>query len=110
MNEQDFHQRLEKIEKHLEFFASSYKHLHNLCIQQTHVKINKELLEPALSKLHAEIRDFRDLYSQINDLIRKESVLGTLSFMAKRLHELELVVHSIKEEGLKKKIHLDLTM
>lgn len=57
MNEQDFHQRLEKIEKHLEFFASSYKHLHNLCIQQTHVKINKELLEPALSKLHTEIKD-----------------------------------------------------
>lgn len=110
MNEQDFHQRLEKIEKHLEFFASSYKHLHNLCIQQTHVKINKELLEPALSKLHEELRRFRDLFSEVNELVKNNSIVGTLSFMAKRIHELELTVHSIKEEGLKKKIHLDLTM
>lgn len=110
MNENDFHERLEKIEKHLEFFASSYKHLHNLCIQQSQIRFQKDLLEPTLSNMLSKMKEFRDLYDKINDIVNKDSVLGTLEFMAKRLHEMESTISKLKEEGIKKKIQLDFTV
>lgn len=102
--------RLEKIEHQLKFFADAYKDLHNIFIRGVHVTLEKSLLNPTLSQLTGQMQEFRDLYQQINDIVKKDSILGTLAFMAKRLHEIDMSIQEIKEKGLNKKIHLDFTV
>jgi len=110
INEQDVLSKLDKIEKHLEYYGTCYKSLHNMCIQAAHVRVSKELLEPAISNLQIKLKEFISFYEQLNDLVKKESIVGTLAFMAKRIHEMEEAISAINEEGIKKKIVLDLTM
>ena len=102
--------RLDLIEHQMKFFAEAYKHLHNNFISGLQVKLDKEALNIVLGDLKNQTNEFSNLYAQLNELIKKESIVGTLAFMAKRLHEIEESLRVIKEEGVKKKFHLDLTM
>ena len=110
MKDSDILSRLDAIEHQLAFFANSYKHLHNIFIQGVHVKLEKELLEPKLSKISEQVWEFQKLYERLSEVIKKDCVTGTLAFMAKRLHEIEAVLSKLDDTGIKKKIHLDLTL
>ncbi len=110
MNDEDVSKRLDKIEHQLNFFAEAYRTLHNTFIQGVHVKMEKQLLDPTLSDLKSQLREFRDLYNQVNDVIKKDSILGTLAFMSKRIHEMSQSIESLNDNGIKKRIHLDFTV
>jgi DNA-directed RNA polymerase sigma subunit (sigma70/sigma32) len=110
MNDEILSKRLDGIEHQLKFFADTYKHLHDIFIHGVHIKLEKSLLEPTLSALTTQMREFSALYQKVNDAVKNDSVLGTLAFMAKRLHEIDITIQGIKENGLKKKIQLDFTV
>jgi len=110
MQEVDILQRLDKIEHQLKFFADTYKTLHNILINGIHIKLEKELLEPSLSRITEKVYEFRQLQTEISNLIKNDSIIGTLSFMGKRIHEMESSIREMKETGIKKKIHLDFTL
>lgn len=110
MNEEDILKRLDGIEHQLKFFADTYKHLHNIFIQGVHIKLQKSILEPSLSNLTKHLLEFRDLYQQVNRIVKDDSILGTIAFMAKRIHEMEATLSQLKDEGIKKKVHLDFTI
>ena len=42
--------------------------------------------------------------------LRNDSILGTMKFMAKEIHEMKQKIATIEEEGVKKNIHLGLTL
>jgi DNA-directed RNA polymerase sigma subunit (sigma70/sigma32) len=110
MEEKDILKRLDGIEHQLKFFADTYKHLHNIFIQGVHIKLEKSLLEPTLSTLNNRIYEFRQLFEELNKMVKEQSIIGTLAFMAKRLNEMEATLYKIKDEGIKKKVHLDFTI
>lgn len=110
MNEDDILKRLDGIEHQLKLFAIAYKHLHNIFIQGVNIKLERQLLEPTLSTLNNRIYEFRQLFEELNKMVKNESIIGTLAFMAKRLHEMEGTLSQLKDEGIKKKVHLDFTI
>jgi len=59
-----------------------------------------------LAQLHKECQAISKVSSQLSG----ESIIGTLKFMAKEIKELKDAVSKIKEEGLNKKITLDVSM
>ena len=58
---EEIEKRLDKIEHQLKFFAEAYKTLHNMFINGVNVKVERELLEPVLSNLQTQMREFRSL-------------------------------------------------
>lgn len=102
--------RLNKIESRLDFFARAYETLHNEFVKGVHVKIDSSLLKPSINLIKEETRELSDLLLQINEVVKSQSLPGTVAFMAKKLNEMEQSIASIKENGIKKNIHLSLTM
>lgn len=80
------------------------KQLENFEISCT--KIHKSLQEETLRMLRQEARDL----ASMRTILETSGVLGTLQYMAKQITELTQHVHSLKEEGINKKIRLDLTI
>lgn len=110
MNEDELSKRLDSIEHQLKFFGEAYKHLHNNFISGLQVKLDKEALNIVLGDLKNQMSEFSNLSAQLNELIKKESIVGTLAFMAKKIQEMEMTISGIKEKGINKKIHFDLTV
>jgi len=102
--------RLEKIEHQLKFFADAYKTLHNILINGIHVKLEKELLEPSLSRITDKVYEFKQLQIEMINLIKNDTITGSISFMGKRMYEVETLLKEIKETGIKKKLHIDFTV
>ncbi len=115
-------ERLLAIEHKLKFFADSYTQLHNQIIRGMIFKIDDTPLKESyreLSQTSSNLKEFSknvDIRYLINSLekiskeIRSESIIGTLAFMAKKIHEMELTISKLHEEGIKKKIHMDFTV
>lgn len=102
--------RLDKIEHQLKFFAEAYKTLHNEFVRGVHVQFDKELLAPAVQLLRNEVKEFRAFSNEFNQLMKNDSILGTLSFMAKKINEMDQTIKSISEKGIKKNLHLAFTV
>ncbi len=57
-----------------------------------------------------EFKDVIKKLKSINDELRNESILGTMAFMAKQIHEMQKNLSQMHENGIKKKIQLDFTL
>lgn len=108
----DVDQRFRNIESHLKHFIMicsgidrAFKNGINFNIENATQNVLGPLNE-ALKIIRNESNSLQQLRREFQD----DTVLGTLKFMAKELHELSKEVRSIKENGVKKAIHLDLTM
>lgn len=110
IDEKDILARLDRIEHQLKFFTDAYTHLHNFFIKGVHVKVEKTLLEPTYTNLLNKYNDFCDLHLKLKNIVKEESILGTLAFMAKRLHEMNTSIINIAENGINKNIKLNFTM
>lgn len=98
--------RLNAIEHQLHFFKEAYLQLHNTIIKGTHYKV--------------EDGAFREIYKDINNIVKQlenvclalksDSILGTLAYIGKRINEIGVDIYDMKNNGIKKKIHLDLTL
>lgn len=100
---EDILKRLDSIEHQLKFFREAYITLHNRVMQGIEVKFDRELHGPAIAKLNNALKEF-------TDIMKGDSLTGTLSFMGRRLYEIEAHLKTMQEEGVKKNIHLDITM
>lgn len=112
LNAIDIDERFTFIEKHLKqiilatsginhYFQNGIK----IQVDQTALNVINPLRE-TLDILRKEAKAFHDL----RKALESDSVLGALKYMAKQITELTQTVTTIKEEGIKKAIHLDLTM
>jgi len=110
MTNEELEKKLHGIEHQLKFMVDAYKILHNIIIQGIHIKLEENLLTPTIDTLNNRIYEFRSLCDQLNKIVKEDSILGTLSFMAKKINSMEEAIDSIKEKGIKKKIHLDFTV
>jgi len=112
----DLDERLGYIEKQLKFFSyacnsidKSFKNGIKVSVDEQALNIVNPIKE-VINTLKSEVLSIRELRKEIQNELKNESVTGTLKFMAKALHELTQHIHSIKEEGLKKDIHLAFTL
>lgn len=110
MNEEELSKKLDALDHKITFMAEAYKILHNRIIRGTERDVVNDVLEPIISKVNYQVQEFSRVIRMLNEMTTKESFIGTMSFMAKRLHEINDSLQAIKEDGVKKKIHLDLTM
>lgn len=99
-------ERLAKIEHKLEFFAQCYTQLHNAVINGRYIKINDLPLKTIRDDLARLTQELKETSKEI----RNESILGTLAFMAKQIHAIHHDLEEMKDKGIKKNIHLDLTL
>lgn len=110
MDESEVLKRLDSIDHKINFLADAYKHIHNVILKAVHVNFEKNLLDPNLSKLTNQISVLERLLYSLNEMTKNDHFLGTMAFMAKKLHEMKMALGQIKEKGINKNIHLDLTM
>lgn len=110
MSEEEILKRLDKIEHQLKFFAEAYTHLHNRLIQGVQVQMQREIFEPSLTHLKKHAQDILSVYKEFQDVCKHDSIQGALVYMAKKITEMEDGIEEIKEEGVKKKIVLDVKM
>lgn len=107
----DLDERLGYIEKQLKFFSMSCSSINKTFEKGITVKIHEEAfnvinpLKDLIEMVRTECKALRVLRKEL----QSESVMQTLKFMAKTLHELTQEVSSIKENGIKKKIQIDLS-
>ena len=112
----DLPQRLGYIEHQLKNFSMACHSLDKKFQQGIKISVDKEALEiiepikSIIGKLASEVRLLLELRKDLEENLKNMTVQGTLKFMAKELHELTQHVHSIKEEGVKKDLHLALTL
>lgn len=116
----DIEERLGYIEKQMKHFVYAASEMRDKFANGISVSMDTNSLniataitnqmERSINLLRSEVIEIRTLRKEIEEQFKKESVTGALKYMAKQLLELKQDVHTIKEEGLKKQIHLDLTM
>lgn len=127
----DLNERLGYIEIQLKNFVLSITEMKNLFRDGIKISINQDSLNVAkdlnlmlkqsigaiqdelakMQKLRKEIENERkNLQDKIKKEEQNEGVTGAIQYMSKRINELTQLVYQIKEEGIKKQIHLDLTM
>ncbi len=112
LNKVDIDERFNYIEKQLGYFnlvcgqiLKSFEKGINIKVDEQSMNVINPLKE-ILMIMKTEALTLQKLREEL----QSDSVIGTLQFMAKKLHELTQEVHSIKENGVKKAIHLALTM
>lgn len=108
----DINDRILKTEQSLQFIINSYKELRDICYRKEKETIKTSWLETWYSHFANTTADLKGIVAEIKDLKEKletESILGTLKFMAKEINELKKTVELIKEKGVNKQIHFDLT-
>ena len=101
--------RLHRIEQNLSFFNEAFKNLHNTFVSMSK-KDTSDIHMQALKKEVIELQEERKELCRVLDEFKSDKLLATLAFMAKKLQEIEHDLSDMKSEGVKKKIHLDLTM
>jgi DNA-directed RNA polymerase specialized sigma subunit len=116
----DVSDRLAYIEKQLKYFvfaATDIKDKFNsgikLNVDENTLDITKKIqceFKSLFNTMQSEVLSIRKLKEEIQHELKNESIIGAIKFMAKALQELIQDVHTIKEEGIKKNIHFDLTM
>lgn len=112
LNKIDIDERFTNIEKHMRHFITVCTEIKNVFHSGINIKIDETAmsvinpLKETLDVLKKQTREF----IEIKKSLETDSVLGTLKYMAKQLNELTKEISTIKEEGLKKSIHLALTM
>lgn len=112
----DLGERLTYIEKKLNQFAYAANSIESAFRAGIKVSVDEQalsILEPiqkVLTALRAEVNSIGALRKDIQEQLKNDSVIGTLQFVAKRLHELTEDVYLIRESGIKKEVHLALTM
>ncbi len=104
LNQIDLDERLSYLEKHM-------SHLIRIC---TEIHKSYTPVYDAVKIINRECVNIQSFRQNFESQIKKEfddvSISGSLKFMAKKLNELSDEVKSIKENGLKKSIQLDVTM
>ena len=99
--------RLDHIEHNLHFFAEAYKTLHNrLMLREENIKVQIDPTKHGLDKLQETRLELQDLLEEF----KSDTLLGSLQFIAKKINEIQEDIKKIKNDGISKKIHLDLTM
>lgn len=116
----DISDRLTHIENQLKFFSMTFSAMNKCFDKGVKVSISENLghiLEPikqTLAMVRTEAGVLREVRKELEEYLKdetaEESIVGTIKFMAKRLHELSKDIQSIKENGIKKDVHLALTM
>lgn len=98
--------RLNAIEHQLNFYREAYIKMHNEIVKGTYIKINDGPFKEMCIDFFNMLKDLKC----ITEELRNESIVGTMTFMAKQIHEIQKELGDINKEGIKKKIHLELTM
>lgn len=105
--------RLNAIEHQLHFFAEGFKQLQSTILKGVKADLNRELVDVIRNNLSSTIREFKDNVKELHEIsqeLRNDSILRTLKFMAKETHEIKEKIVVMEEEGVKKNIHLGLTL
>jgi DNA-directed RNA polymerase specialized sigma subunit len=116
----DLDERLGYIEKQMKHFAFAAASIATDFKRGIAVRVDKDSVDyskdvaNAMQKLVAcyryEVNQIMEFRKHITEVFKQESITGPLKFMAKQLQELTFAVNEIKANGIKKNIHLDLTM
>jgi len=104
--ESEILKRLEAIERRFDFFTEAYKVLHNHII----IKRPTDSYEVQVNAILKKLTEFLSHFCLEMKKVDSEYFFGTLKYMSKQIHEMEKSVKGLQEEGIKKKIHLDLTL
>lgn len=108
----DMDERFTNIEKQMKYFVMVCTEINRGFQDGIKIKVDETAmnvinpLKETLELLRKEAKAFHEL----RKALQTDSVLGTLQYMAKQLTELTKQVSLIKEEGISKKVRLDLTM
>lgn len=108
----DMDERFTNIEKQMKYFVMVCTEINRGFQDGIKIKVDETAmnvinpLKETLELLRKEAKAFHEL----RKALQTDSVLGTLQYMAKQLTELTKQVSAIKEEGISKKVRLDLTM
>jgi len=123
----DIGERLDYIEKQLKYFVYAATEMKDKFVKGIAVNIDQSSLNIAteirhqmsqsLDLIRIEANGIRAIRNEIQqerkqmfDLIKNESIIGTMQFMAKQLKLLTDQVEQIKEDGINKKLHFTMTM
>lgn len=112
----DIAERLAYIEKQLRHFVYAVTSIDERFKTGVRLYVDEKMLDllsplkDAMNMIKTEMTGLVHLRKSLAEQIKHEAITGPLEFMGKRLHELTIDIHTIKEEGIKKQIHLDLTM
>ena len=118
MSDQNIHlnERLTNIEKQFKFFSYSINNIKEKFDKGIKISLDEESinitdkLKSLMNSLYYEFKEVRKVRLEFNEIIKSETVTGTLKFMAKELMELKNAIEAIKEDGLQKDIHLAFSM
>jgi DNA-binding CsgD family transcriptional regulator len=112
LNKIDLDERISYLEKHVTSLLYVCNSINKAFSDGIKIKVDEQALNVInpLKEILGVLRSEAVAFKELRKEIQSDSVIGTLKFIAKSLHELTQEVHSIKENGVKKAIHLDLTM
>lgn len=94
MNETE-NEMLSKIMHQLHFLTQAYTTLHNQIISGTTFRLDD-------TKFREAYRDFKYLIDDVKKDLKEESIIGTMQFIAKKLHKIEDEIREIKKSNTKK--------
>lgn len=123
----DIGERLDYIEKQLKYFVYAATEMKDKFVKGIAVNIDQSSINVAaeirrqmsqcLDLIRIEASGIRELRNEIQqerrqmfELMKNDSIIGTMQFMAKQIKQLVDQVELIKEEGINKKLHFNLTM
>jgi DNA-directed RNA polymerase sigma subunit (sigma70/sigma32) len=104
--------KLNNIESTLSNISNNLKSL-TICFEQIHKNLYENRKSFQSNWLEQWYKDFEDLLKEMNSLkslFTNSEGYSTLRFMAKEINEMKKTLESIKEKGINKKIHFDLTL
>ncbi len=112
LNKIDIDERLTNIEKQLKYFIMICTDMSRYFQSGVKIKVDETamgLINPIKETLEL-LRKESNEFQVIRKNLQSDGVFGTLQYMAKQITELTKHIASIKEDGISKKIKLDLTM
>ena len=110
---EEIEKKLHGIEHQLKFFRDAYITLHNSIIDGAHHNIGAIQVKNSFTEIYeclGQLKEVSKDFKEISKELRNESIIGTMQFMAKQIHEMQKSISQIKEKGLKKEIQLDFTL
>ncbi len=112
----ELEERLSYIEKQLKYIAFAFNSIKTTFDRGIKITVDERTMEltaplrDAINAFKKEIISLREINKEITEQVENETMIGTVKFMSKALHELTQQVQSIKEKGLKKEINLAFTL
>lgn len=109
-------ERLTNLEQQLKHFCFACQSIDNNFKKGISISLNEsshqlvDTMRKVLDNLRNEVLDFRKLKYEMQQELKNDSVMGTLKYMSKCLHDLKEEVSQMRDKGVKKNIHLDLTL